>query len=310
MLALAPCAVHAQSLLELRAQDSNGKLVVGRAFSRSPDDEYTNGARFDAVFAGSPLWGGLFGSRLTPCDGQAGDRACATTALSFGQDMYTPRYSFITPYPVYGQRPYAGWLYVSATARYGSARASNALTLEAGVTGEPSLANQLQNAVHRLFNYIPTLGWSHQIPFQPGFDVTYTHEQRIAHATIAGVPVLSVTPYVTGSAGNVLTGATAGLQGRVGYRVDAIGSPFSLYALGGVREDWVWRELVLDEGTNSDPSLRVTKVPWVNQNEIGAGIRLWTIEAEYRIFQRGREYVTGPAQHTYGLISLGMRTRW
>ena len=312
-LLCAPGMLCAQSILEVRAEDSNGQFDFWVPFARRPDDEYTNGARLSVLFAGAPFWG-------HPCSAaRAGDArgaaACTTTELAIGQDIYTPANAFDSPFPAPGERPYAGWLYSSATAQRNTTTASDGVTTDLGVTGPPSLAEHIQNTVHRVFGFSPTLGWAHQIPTQLGARLAYQHDQQIVRVIVGSVPVFTVTPYATGSVGNVLTGATAGVEGRAGYGVTAPWSAaipgrarkVEIYALSGIREDWILHEMVLDEPT-VDPSFAVAKIPWVTQYEVGGGVRWWAFEAEYRVFRRGREYTTGPAGRTYGELSAGVRT--
>jgi hypothetical protein len=227
--------------------------------------------------------------------------------------MYTPSASIWTARPVPGQRPYAGWLYLSGTGRVASPVVSDAVTVEVGVTGVPSLAEQVQTSWHALIHYPPALGWSHQIPFQIGALVTAEHQREVLQARIDGTPVVSFVPAVSVSLGNVLTGASAGAEARLGYGVStpwstasgAWSRPFEVYGLAGIRENLVITELFLDQETTS-PDWRVEKVPFVTQYELGGGVRFHALRLEFRGVTRSREYLTGPPQRSYGLLTLGI----
>jgi hypothetical protein len=114
--------------------------------------------------------------------------------------------------------------------------------------------------------------------------------------------------------GNVLTGASAGAEARFGYGVLTPWStvvrshslPFEVYGLAGIRENLVITELFLDQETTS-PGLRVEKVPFVTEYELGGGVRIQALRFEFRGVTRSREYLTGPPQRSYGVLTAGMQ---
>src|ERR1700674_1252116 len=215
-------SLAAQQLRELTVSEANAQLDLWLRPYRRPDDNYTNGTHLAAVFDAAPLWGRFLAPHTPPCD-PGGARvtggSCASTEVQFGQDMYTPTSARRTPEPVPGERPYAGGLYVSGTARIATPTRCDAFTLEAGMSGTPSLAEKVQSGWHALIRYRRALGWSHQIPFEPGVLLGYEHAAQVVGLTAGGTPVLSLIPHIGASVGNVLTGASAGIDGRFGYHV-------------------------------------------------------------------------------------------
>jgi len=308
-------SLAAQQLSELTVSEANAQMDLWLRPYRRPDDNYTNGTQILAVLGGAPIWGKLLARSATACNvPHAADRACTSTDLQLAQDMYTPTSARSSAEPIVGERPYAGWLYASATGRVATATRSDAVTLELGVTGTPSLAEKVQTAWHSLIRYQRALGWSHQIPFTPGILVGYEHDAQPFGARIGGGQVLSIMPHVGATAGNVLTGATAGVDARFGYHVttpwaSGPGRPadhVAVYGLSAVRADWVGYDLFLDRPT-SNPTEYVSKLPWVGQYEFGGGLRLWTWQVEYRAVTRTREYVTGRTVEPYSVISVSWR---
>lgn len=309
--------VGAQEVREVRISDANGQFALWIDTPKRPDDNYTNGAQLFVSLASAPLWHGIV-ARHTPVCGTPADsagHACASTDFRFGQDIYTPHTALMqTGDPIVGQRPYAGWLYLAGTGRVATPRRSNAVTLEAGVTGPPSLGQAIQTAWHGAIGFPAPLGWSHQIPFEPGILLGYAHEQEIVQVRADDVPILSLVPYGAVSAGNVLTGATVGVDSRIGYAVTtpwAGGDPrhpgrVQVYLVAGAREDWVGYNLFLDHST-TNPALHVDKRPWVTQFDFGVGARFWKLEAELLGIDRAREYATGPATEPYAIVSVGWR---
>lgn len=327
---VAPAArAGAQELIGARVEEDNAQLAYWIPAPRRPDDEFTNGTRLSLSFAGSRLWSLLLGPhapRCTPASRGETSTAmslatasgpCLSTDLTLAQEMYTPADWHRDANPVPGQRPYAGQLLLTGTSYASTPRANTALSLQLGVTGPPSLASDVQEAWHRLIRYYPPLGWDHQIATAPEFDIGAAESRVIAGASIGGVPVLSIFPRVSVSAGNVLTGATAGLETRIGYGAGAPWSDgagnrvpkFQIYALATARLDYVWTEFVLDRAS-TDPAYTVSKLPWVGQYAFGGGVRLFFLEAEYRAITRTREYQGGPSIEPYAAITLAVHRGW
>jgi Uncharacterized protein conserved in bacteria (DUF2219) len=329
--ALAAPVAHAgaQQFVGAQIEEDNAQLAYWMPPIRRPDDEFTNGTRLTLSFAGSRLWSLLLGAQAPHCSAASAGGTCAgetlesapgprlATDFTLAQEMYTPADWHKDASPVPGQRPYAGQLLLSGTSYASTPVANTALSLQAGVAGPPSLAGDVQEAWHRLIRYYPPLGWDHQIATAPEFDIGAAESRVVASASIGGVPVLSVIPRVSVSAGNVLTGATAGLETRVGYGAgapwnDGAGNRvprFQIYGLAAARLDYVWTELVLDR-SSTDPAYTVSKLPWVGQYEFGGGARLFFLEAEYRGVMRTREYQTGPPHEPYAAITLAVRRSW
>lgn len=314
-LATAPPKLGAQIVDDARVEEGNGQLDFWLPPPRRPDTELTNSASLHVITDGAPLLGGWL--RAPACGVATGPQPCATMEFEIGQDMYTPAGATQAAAPEPGARPYAGWLYVAGTYRVATPTSSEAVTLETGVTGTPSLAGQIQTAWHQLIGYPRALGWAHQIPFRPGAVVDGGRSDEIVDAAVAGVPVLSIVPTAGISLGNVLTAAHFGAEARIGYgatppwlsSVRGRGRRVELYAIAAAREDLIAYSLFLD-GSTTEPATHVEKEPLVFQYEFGVGARLGRLEVEYRGITREREYTTGPPLHPYAMLAVGVRPGW
>lgn len=318
LLAVPAAPAGALQVSEITVSDANGQFALWRDVHHRLDDNYTNGAQIMIALDGAPLWGRVAGVHAATCGSPADSiaaRPCTSSEFRFGQDIYTPHSGLARSEPVPGERPFAGWLYLSETGRVATAVRSDEGTVEVGVTGPPSLAEAVQTAWHGLIAYPPPLGWSHQIPFEPGILLAYQHDQEVWSGRLSGVPVVSVVPHIGLLAGNILTGANAGADVRVGYGVrtpwdeSAHGQHphrLSIYAIAGGREDWVAYNAFLDRGTQN-PVLHVSRIPWVTQYQLGAGARVSHLVAEARGVVRTREYTTGGSTEPYGVITVGWR---
>ena len=279
---------------QLRVAVDNDLFGPRGADDAPPDFEYTHGTRVS--------W---------TARGRAAGDARRHVRFEVGQRIYTPRRDAAEPLP--GERPYAGWLSASASVEETRPGRFRSLGVELGVTGPPSLAEPVQTGLHRLAGYRPPLGWAHQIPFEPGIVLRY----REARAWTARGDrfAASISPRWGAAAGNVWTGADAGVRVAAGWRAlpdrptsDENADRPGVYLFSGVRQEWVLRNLFLDGSTFRD-SHHVDKRPFVPEAEIGVGTRIRRVEVQYRAVFRGREYRTQDEPHRYGSITLSLIPR-
>jgi lipid A 3-O-deacylase len=278
-----------------------------------PDREYSNGLRLAVETEGARGWAAL-ARAAAPCarDGApaADEAGCASTVLEVGQRMYTPRLD--TYEPVVGQRPFAGWLYAAATARVVNGATRHSFGVEAGVTGEPSLAESVMEGYHRLAGFWEPVGWSHQLAFEPAAALRYGVERRVAEARVGGVRAGDLTAEAGASLGTLRTSAHAGAQLRVGTR---LAHPWALrplrgtsvYAVAGVRGEAVAHDLFLDGNTFRPGPPRVTRRPFVGETRWGVGVTHGGTSVEYRVSARGRAYEEEPGGHPYSTIEITWR---
>lgn len=178
--------------------------------------------------------------------------------------------------------------------------------MEAGVTGEPSLAGAVQTRFHRLAGYKP-VGWSHQLPFEVAGTASLGGDYRVLRAG-AGAARVEVVPGWSVGAGTLWTGATARVRARAGLGAGDAWTGrgarrgLSAWMEAGARGDAVARDLFLD-GSTFRESHRVRRRPWVAQGEAAAAVRWRRVELEYRFVVRGREY-EGADPHPYGSVRL------
>jgi hypothetical protein len=225
-----------------------------------------------------------------------------------GQRIYTPRRDDAEPIP--GERPYAGWLYAAWERTAASERTRSRLRVEAGVTGPPSLAEPVQNAIHALAGYQKQLGWAHQLRFEPGIVASYGREHRLVAIGRAAETRLEVLPSWAVRAGNVRTGAEAGVRARAGFRAGDVWTGagasrgVSAWVEAAARQEAVMRDLFIDGNTFARGSRGLERRTWVAQGEAAFGIRWRRTEVEYRHVLRGREYETQTEPHPYGSIRI------
>jgi lipid A 3-O-deacylase len=269
------------------------------------DQDYTQGFHFAFNRRESPVALSRALDRLKNCPAENG---CVTRAtILLGQEIYTPRY---IPSIAVDDRPFAGWLYGGVQSSAVTDRDLTSVSIKAGVTGPPSLAEQLQVTFHEMFpTVIVPPGWNNQLKFEPGLLVTASRknfsELRSGPASIGLIKSGSI------SLGNILSDAEGGLMLRAGLNAP---HPWNLgkqnhpgaYASFGVREDIVLHSLFLD-GNTFRGGPRVKRIPFVWQKEIGAGIAMGSTSLDGRLITRSQEFTTGRRYTPYGTIAVTRR---
>ncbi|MBD0320220.1 MAG: lipid A deacylase LpxR family protein, partial [Gemmatimonadetes bacterium] len=262
LLAASPAAAQLRSVAVTSDNDSYDFWIP---FATRPDEEYTNGLELRAELAGAPLWGRLFRA----------DSASLSTELRVGQKIFTPRLDSPVLRP--GERPYAGWLYLSAAGSAEEPRVRRTAGFEVGVTGPPSQGEWVQTTFHKLAGFRDPVGWGGQLRTEPGVVLRYGEEYVAAELRPAGIRVAEVMPYWGAAAGNVRTGAHAGIRLRAGYAVPRpwgrAAHGVSVYASAGARGEVVLRDLFLDGNTFQDGP-RVERIPEQGELEGALGVRL------------------------------------
>ena len=282
-------------------------LLAVRGGGVPPDYDYTHGTRVTVTWEAAPRWLRR-AANVSPGCGSAADRraGCLGAALTVGQEIYTPRRD--APVPVPGERPYAGWLHATGTVAAVRPGRTRMLAVAFGVTGQPSLAQPVQDGVHRLLHNEPQRGWAHQLRTGADVEVTYAevrrHQRRVGASSAA-----AVRSQGGATLGTLRSRLTVGVEGTLGQRralswspaEPEVEQPLRAYVLGGVRQDWVlWDAFVEGRAAHRGAVRRAL----VAQVEAGAGYRWRHLGIEYRHAIRGREYRAQPAAHAVGSVRV------
>ncbi|MBX9751840.1 MAG: lipid A deacylase LpxR family protein [Roseococcus sp.] len=243
--------------------------------------------------------------------------------LSLGQSIFTPSDTTLrNPDP--RDRPYAGWLYGSVSLVSSTATEFGGLELQVGVVGPSALGRQAQNGVHRLRDFALARGWSYQLKDEVGVNLILARQWRWNRELGWGGLSAGLVPSVTGSLGNVLTYASAGVVFRLGNNLTAdfgpprsrpaiSGSAFfepgeglSWYVFAGVEGRAVARNIFLD-GNSFQDSRSVDRIPGVADASLGAVVMLNRARLAASYTFRSREFEAQPRAAQYGSISLSVR---
>jgi hypothetical protein len=299
--------------LRVELREDNDAFGLARPVT---DEFYTQGARIAVRWGLGP----------DPDDDELG--------IAIGQNIYTPSNLHTTDLAVLrSDRPYAGWLYLSAmlrsvsqsraALRLGFDAAAGAATeteaeLITGVTGRWSFASDVQHEVHAYLDRragmqnpgppIPQ-GWPvYQLETMPTVDFSFRHQRDVLQVsaplgdlTRAGGAALGLrlAPRVRFDVGSTLDAASVGLEARAGL-VGASGAawrpafPFRLYAYGRADARWVVWNAFLEGPLHGGVVPQIRVEPFVRCYEAGVVLRMGSLELTAAQLWMTREFLPEP----------------
>ena len=285
------------------------------------DRHYTNGLRLTALFsrANTPKTVDDALQTFSHIDQQS-DRNTWFTA-GIGQDMYTPGDKQATAL-ISNDRPYAGWLYLSASAHKlstcwtSSDNAPDCLdSVEAniGVVGPSAYGKQVQDFVHKARGIKRFEGWHNQLKNEPGFVMTWERKKRWIFPPASGWGY-DLIPNIGASLGNVRSQINAGASIRLGYNIPRdFGAPGAIKPVANVtilQEDrlggyffigtegrYVGHNIFLDGNTFAD-SHSVTRKPWVYDTSQGLALTKGPYRFSIARIFRSKEF-EGQSENTW-----------
>lgn len=208
-----PGAAPAPVRFEAIWENDGGPIRPG-----GPDRHYTNGLLL--TLAHQPAWSDNLADAL-------GLRYDATAAgYLLGHQIFTPE-NISLPAPPADDRPYAGYLFGGVYWQREQDNALDHLQLDLGIVGPSAGGEDLQTAVHEIFNADDPKGWDAQIEDTFTFQFTYRKKWRIdlnepaAGEARAGLSALDwqLLPQVGFGLGNVYRQAEAAATLRFGQNL-------------------------------------------------------------------------------------------
>ncbi|NLF16098.1 MAG: lipid A deacylase LpxR family protein [Lentisphaerae bacterium] len=328
--ALAACAGTAPAGARPRPNDLQSLTVYyENDLFTDTDRYYTSGVRLswlsqDLEAKDVPAWAHATSDRLPWLrrDGWTNN-----LGLALGQCIYTPEKT-AREVPDPKDRPYAGWLYGSVALHHKNATRLHMLELTLGIVGPEALGEVAQNGVHDVRHLRKAKGWDHQLGTEPGLMLTYDYRQRLGTIGDPDGVAADLLSSLRLNAGNVLTAATAGVTGRIGWNLPrdfhgsrihasgyatppadadtiATGRSFSLFLYATAEGSAVAHNLFLDGNTFRD-SPSVDRQPWVGGGELGAGCSWSRYRLTYSHVVRSKEFHTQDGAQQYGSICLSV----
>lgn len=292
-------------------------VVENDAFGAKTDKNYTNGLKLQ--YRADPSWTPLFARGVAGTFLGAGPQSEVFTTWALGQSMYTPD-NTKTSLPLPDQHPYAGWLYGEMGIHAEDADTLTSLTLNLGVVGPSSLAEEAQRFVHDIIGSGDPKGWDNQLKDEFGAILSLERRWQFQTDTMLGFET-DLIPMAGLSVGNVLTEAQAGIQWRIGeslerdwgaVRVRPGNAGPGARSIEGAPSWQVWvgaqaRASAVNmfvEGNTVKESLGVDKYPIVYDLEAGASVRFWGVIGSFTYVVRSEEFRGQDGSQNFGVISL------
>lgn len=293
------------------------------------DQHYTNGMKLSWVTGDLTEWG-QEGRRRTVVESlpfvNQPERQ-KNFGIAFGQNIYTPQDTDLA-IPDPNDRPYAGWSYLEFSFISKTQRVMDTVSVQLGVVGPSSYAEDVQRAVHKWLNDEVPRGWDSQLKDEPAINVSYERKWRYFARTRGDVFGVDVVPHMGATLGNVQTYANAGGMVRLGFNLPsdfgtdlirnggAVSTPVndrdprvapdrrgSFFIFGGVDGRAVARDIFLDGNTFRD-SPSVDKKNFVADAYYGIGVILGTWQLTYTEAMRTREFRGQEDKSYFGSVTL------
>ena len=280
---LLPCSLALSSRADDGWEGHILSFIWENDATASTDKHYTQGAGISYLSEDDalPNWLKRFSAWLPAV---AYDVQAQKWGLGLMQEIYTPE-DLDTPTVVTNDRPYAGWLYGTATLqRRGQTRTGipviENLKIDLGIIGPESLAEETQKSWHGR----QPQGWDNQLKTEPGLNLRYNRSMLFSAGKTDSPWRGDFIPFLDGSIGNVHTYFGGGATMRFGYNVPnefgvSRDQPLRWGAYFFTRAEgrWVLRNIFLD-GNSFQDSHHVDKEPIVGDIRIGLTVVLKRVE--------------------------------
>lgn len=292
-------------------------------FGSGNDQHYTNGFRFTYMEVGQEpdLIGRTLG-RYIPVF-EVNDTT--STFYSFGQNLYTPE-EIEDAVPDPEDRPYAGFLYISAG--FSTVRGDHNDIVEAtiGVVGPWALGEETQETVHDLLDTTDPNGWEYQLDNEPGLILSWERNWPEALTYENQAYLIRLVPHVGASLGNVYTYGSTGasiqmtpsayrwqttpmrvrpaIPGTGVFEIPEGEFAWSLFA--GIDGRAVARNIFLD-GNSFEDSPSVDKKYFVMDANVGASLTYGRTSLSYTLNWRSEEFDNQEDPALFGALSVSYR---
>jgi lipid A 3-O-deacylase len=291
--------------------------VENDAFGAKTDKNYTSGIKLH--YRAEPSWTPVFARGIADAFLGADPQTEVFTTWALGQNIYTPD-DTKSPLPLPDQHPYAGWLYGEMGIHAEAENSLTSMTLNLGVVGPSSQAEEVQRFGHDVLNFGDPKGWDNQLRDEFGVVLSLERRWQLQTDTMFGFET-DLIPMAGFSIGNVLTEAQAGIQWRIGeslerdwgaVRVRPGNAGPGARSIEGAPSWQVWvgaqaRASAVNmfvEGNTIKESLGVDKYPIVYDVEAGASVRVWGVVAAFTYVVRSEEFRGQDGSQNFGVISL------
>ena len=243
-----------------------------------------------------------------------------TFSLSLAMNVYTPD-DLSRPDIIEDDRPYAGYLYLSAGIHSISRRILDSWEFFIGIVGTHSYAEQTQKFIHSIIAGVYPEGWDNQLKDELALQLIYERKWKFSSSNSQKGWGFDVIPHLGGGLGNVFIYGSTGMQVRMGWMLpEDFGfplirpggdsslshndhGPFSIFAFAALDGKAVLRNIFLDGNTFQD-SHSVDKNPLTLDLIAGIGVRLGHFNISYAYVYWTKKFETETRNQVFGALNL------
>lgn len=290
-------------------------------FSQSGDRYYTHGTELSRTLMGHrEQWLEDLASFLWVFDT---DGEFNGVNYRLGQKIFTPDNTEATSLVV-DDRPYAGYLYLSAAmlssvSRDNNIDIGNLIEFTLGIVGPSAQAEETQTGFHNLVGIASPKGWDNQLNDELAIGISYSRFWRKVNPV--GSFDYGMTPHINLALGNVYTYAAAGVMFRFGTHLDGDLAPPNIrpgfpglslfrsrnqnrwYFFAGIEGRAVARNIFLDGNSFTD-SHSVDKELLVGDLQYGIVYQAGSLRFSISNMIRTKEYKTQKDETNFGAINI------
>ncbi len=284
------------------------------------DRKYTNGAflRYTAPPNALPGWGSWLRGQLqgfTPAQDW-------THAYALGHALFTAS-DINDPDPPPDDRPYAAFLFGTATLFAEAPDRLDTFALDVGIVGPAALGEEIQSFIHDTITGDDPQGWDTQLGNEIAFRALYEQTRRVPLTGLLGIGLeVDALPTASVALGTLETSAGAGVLLRLGESLrgdwgpdrvrrglggPSLGAPTGGWQIyGGAQGLAVARNLFLDGNTFRD-SRSTDKEALVAEFSLGASYAWENTVISYTHVFRSPEFEAQDDWGNFGSVNLRVR---
>ena len=286
------------------------------------DRNYSNGIRIERVSPANEVnpvldW---VAARIPILDL---DRTELREGWALSHAIFTPEdISLTVPDP--NDRPYAGWLYGSATVVATTDNVQDVFQMNLGVVGPSAFGRFVQTNWHDLISVAEPQGWDSQLKDEVGLEII---AQRMRKFEGPDLPFGLETDYALhggATLGNVRTYGSVGGAARIGWDLDSdFGPPrirpalagagtfepgqrFGGYVFAGIEGRAVARDMFLDGNLWRDSARITDRRDYVADLQLGIALHQSDVQIALTYVHRTEEFIAQDGPQRFGAVSISV----
>lgn len=243
------------------------------------------------------------------------DSKLSRFSIGINQEIHTPdnKENIIPPKD---DALYGGYLYGNFGVHHRTQNFLESLSLDIGVVGKYSFAQETQDFIHTLLNLNTMRGWDSQL----NNEVIINLYHRLLYRFSIIPNVFELLPYSEIALGNAYTHLGVGLNLRLGYGLQndfgittihsgnvgsaSFGDGLRLYLAAGINERAIGRNIFLQGNTFGGVKSSLNINHLIYEANIGILIGYYGWSVSYLYVYRQKEFSTQKAPLSYGAIRL------